>query len=197
FTTAPSTGYEFSTRFDYSYQKFKGKLIFKRKNKKRNTREEQQGVPVIVTKEKNELRFGASMNVTPQFEIQTRLQSSFCKEGKGNWEKGTLFMNTFSYDSKRIPLSLRTRLAIFNTNSHNTALYAYEHDVLYAFSVPAYSGQGIRTYFLIKYEMSSSLSCWLRWGEWFYYDRKKVGSGLNEISGNSKNEMKLQIRYKF
>ena len=59
------------------------------------------------------------------------------------------------------------------------------------------AGRGSRAYILIKYDLGRNTDIWLRLAQTYYTDRQVVGSGLEEIDGNTRTEMKFQIRYKF
>jgi hypothetical protein len=41
------------------------------------------------------------------------------------------------------------------------------------------------------------MDLWVRWGQWFYTDRKVISSGNNEIAGNSRNDFTVQLRWQF
>jgi hypothetical protein len=70
----------------------------------------------------------------------------------------------------------------------------YEKDVLYAFSIPAYTGKGIRTYLLAQYKIADKVTIWGRWAKFSYVNTKSTGSGLQEINGSLKNDFKVQIK---
>jgi hypothetical protein len=97
----------------------------------------------------------------------------------------------------RIPLSLTFRYAIYQTASYNTRIYTYESDVLNAFSVPALYDKGTRIYAMLQYEFSPNLECWLRYAQTYYADKTEIGSGMDQIAGNTKSEVKFQVRWKF
>ncbi|MDQ3552116.1 MAG: helix-hairpin-helix domain-containing protein, partial [Bacteroidota bacterium] len=82
-------------------------------------------------------------------------------------------------------------------DSYNSRIYAYESDVLYSYSIPPFYDKGFRYYFNINYDLSRSFSCWLRWSQTIYENRKSIGSGLDEIVGNKRSDIKLQLRYIF
>ena len=88
------------------------------------------------------------------------------------------------------------RMALFDTEGAKNRQYVYERDVLYAFSIPAYSGRGIRNYLLVSFKASRKISLWARIARTTYYDRNQVGSGLELIEGNHKTDIKLQLRYR-
>ena len=89
------------------------------------------------------------------------------------------------------------RLLYFETDSYNSRLYAYENDVLYGFSIPAFFDKGFRYYTNVNYDVSKKLSIWLRLARTTYLNRQTVGSGLDEIAGNSRTECRVQILWKF
>jgi hypothetical protein len=60
-----------------------------------------------------------------------------------------------------------------------------------------YSGKGFRTYLNLKYKLAKKINIWARYAMFLYPDEDKVGSGLDEINGNKKTDVKLQIRYQF
>ena len=94
------------------------------------------------------------------------------------------------------PFSANIRLQYFETDDFNSRIYAYENDVLYAFSIPAFSDKGYRYYLNLNYDISKKLSAWLRWSQLLYINSSTIGSGLDEIPGNKRSELKVQILWK-
>ena len=87
--------------------------------------------------------------------------------------------------------------SVFETDSYNSRMYAYESDVLYGFSIPVFYNRGIRYYINTSYDVNKKLGFWIKWAQTVYSDKNLIGSGLDEIKGNKKSEVKLQILYKF
>ena len=94
-------------------------------------------------------------------------------------------------------LTGNVRFAYFNTPSYNSRIYAYEDDVLYSFAFGLYNGRGFRTYLNLKYNVVKKLNFWIRYGLFVYKDVETVGTYLDEIKGNKKSDVKIQIRYQF
>jgi hypothetical protein len=88
-------------------------------------------------------------------------------------------------------------LQYFETDGYNSRLYAYENDVLYSFSIPVFYDKGYRYYVNLNYDINKKLSIWLKWAQTVYKGKILIGSGLDEIEGNRKTEIKLQAMYKF
>ena len=100
------------------------------------------------------------------------------------------------FSPEKFPLSASFRTTWFNTDSYNSRIYAYENDVLYAFSIPAYFGKGWHNYINLKYELSEKLDVWFKIGHTIRSDSETISSGYNEIDGNRKTEVKFQLRLK-
>ena len=96
----------------------------------------------------------------------------------------------------RLPVDITFRYALFSTDSYDSRIYTYENDVLYAFSIPSYYGRGQRVYLMLKYEWKNYLDIWFRIGRTTYSDRQTIGSGADEIQGNHKTEVKVQLLLK-
>ncbi len=112
-------------------------------------------------------------------------------------ENGMLFFQDIKYKSAWLPFSCQIRFAWFDTDSYNCRLYAYENDMLHNYSVPALSGRGVRTYLNGKYSLTKKADIWFKLARTQYFDLVSMGSGLNEITGDRKTEVKLQFRCRF
>jgi hypothetical protein len=94
-------------------------------------------------------------------------------------------------------LQLKSRIAYFNSDDYDSRIYVYENDVLYAVSLPAYSGKGIRTYLIARYGLTRKLDLWVRYARTQLNDVSKIGSGTDLINAPHRSEVKAQIRYTF
>jgi hypothetical protein len=94
-------------------------------------------------------------------------------------------------------LQFDARIAFFDTDGFESRIYAYEHDLLYSFSVPVLFDQGRRSYVLAQYEPSSSLTIEAKYGVSWYPHRETIGSGLNETEGSRSRELRFQIRWRY
>ena len=94
-------------------------------------------------------------------------------------------------------LELSGRIAFFATDNYDSRQYVYEKDVLYAFSLPAYYDTGTRHYLLLRYAVSQNMRVWLRWSQSRFFNTELISSGLGEIQGNTRSEVKVQVMYSF
>ena len=86
------------------------------------------------------------------------------------------------YTVRHTPLSFKLRLQFFDARQWDNRIYLYEHDVLYAFSVPATYGLGGRMYVCLKWQAHEKVALYLRVSETIYqrawYVDKHPGSAF-------------------
>ncbi|WP_379091066.1 helix-hairpin-helix domain-containing protein [Pedobacter sp. UC225_65] len=194
---APSEGYEILAQAIYTPTKtFKALLRYKSELKQQNTDLE---VPINYLDQVKRESYRADLNwrLNRTFGFQNRLEVTQFKKGVAKAEFGYLIYQDINYTPMLAKFSGNIRLAYFNTPSYNSRIYAYEDDVLYNFSFGMYSGKGFRTYANLKYKLAKNLDIWLRYALFSYRDVEKIGSGLDEIDGNQKTDVKLQLRFQF
>lgn len=194
---APSDGYEILGQLTYTPTKtFKAFLRYKSELKQQNT---DVDVPInyLDNVKKETYRGDVSWKLNKDWSFQNRIEVSQFKKGNVKAEFGYMLYQDVDYSPTLSKLSGNLRVAYFNTPSYNSRIYAYEDDVLYNFSFGMYSGKGFRNYINLKYKLIKHLDVWARCAMFLYKGVETVGSGLDEIQGNKKTDVKLQIRYQF
>jgi hypothetical protein len=142
------------------------------------------------------IRLHAAYAPNSEWKLQSRVEMSrYTLDEKAS--NGVLVYQDVSFRHRSGKWNAYSRLAIFRTDDYDSRIYAYEQDVLYSFSIPAYSGTGMRVYLMLNYEIMPRMDLWLRWAQSYYTDRNTVGSGLDEIPGNTRTEIKAQLRWRF
>lgn len=147
-------------------------------------------------KQLSKLRYHVNKKVNKYVLLSTRIEYSWYKDYK-KAARGILLYQDISYQFRKMPLNFSTRLALFDINDFDARIYAYEKDVLYNFSIPSFNGKGSRFYFNVKYDIKKSFTVWLRLAQTRLFDVSSIGSGLEEIKGNTKTEFKIQVRLSF
>lgn len=128
---------------------------------------------------------------------QQRIELIQYQKAEKSAELGYLIYQDLHYSPLSSKLSGNIRLAYFNTASYNSRIYAYEDDLLSGSGSGGYYGKGIRTYLNLRYRLLRSLDLWGRYALYFYPGKAVIGSGLDEITGNKKSDLKFQVRYQF
>jgi len=194
-----ATGLEFLTQIDYNPSRNVSMYTrFKKEIKPQNISSTFEDVTILypVDIDKWSFRYHISFQLSRNWTLRNRIQFSGY-EKDGEIIRGFMAYQDINYSASSIPLKLNFRYAVFDA-PYEARMYAYENDILYAFSVPAYFYKGFRTYLTAKYDISSKLTIWLRYAQFTYTDRDVISEGgLTEIDGNIKSEVKAQIRYKF
>lgn len=97
--------------------------------------------------------------------------------------------------AKRLQIDLR--IAFFDSDSFDARVFMYENDLIYTLSVPAFSGQGQRTYILMRWAPMDILTFQAKYAATYYENVQTVGSGLNEVVGQRLREIRAQIQLRF
>ena len=142
----------------------------------------------------NKLRIHFNYRKIQHITLKTRIE--FSKYKGTATENGWMIFQDFQYKPEKFPMSLFARIAYFNTDSYNSRIYAYENDLLYTFSVPAFYDSGFRSYLNFQYEITDKIDCWVKIANTSYTDKTLISSGYNEIQGNKRTELKFQLRIK-
>ncbi|MBN2166541.1 MAG: helix-hairpin-helix domain-containing protein [Marinilabiliaceae bacterium] len=145
----------------------------------------------------HQYRFQSNYNISNCWNVVTRVEHSIYSPEISDNSYGWLFYQDIVFTSKTKCLKTTFRYSHFDTDDYNSRIYAYEPDVLYAFSVPAFSGNGSRILLNISYRFSRIFTGYFRISNWHYNNRSSIGTGINEISGNDKTELAFQIRLSF
>jgi hypothetical protein len=142
-------------------------------------------------------RVAVDWKLNKYIDFQHRIDVSTYKKGDMGSEYGKLVYSDINYHPPLTKISGNLRVAYFNTPSYNSRVYAYEDDVLYGSSFGVYSEVGFRYYTNIRYRIAKKIDLWARYAITVYNDKASISSGLDEIMGNKKSDVRLQLRYQF
>ncbi len=109
---------------------------------------------------------------------------------------GTYFSARCRYNDPGEHVSLQAGLSLFTGNDNSHPFYIYEPDVYYGMSLPALSGTGSRTFFLLRYKFLKTFSIEIKLSRVDYDDRDEIGSGLDRIPFNHRTSLKVQVVYR-
>ena len=152
--------------------------------------------PLLAVKSYADFRYAISYAILPALIFKTRIEYvRFTKAS--DHEKGFLIYQDIVYRFEHFPLKINFRYALFDTDGWNSRIYAYENDVLYAFTIPAYYDRGQRIYLLLHYKLKKHINIWLKTSRTVFFNKKVISSGPDAIVGNHKTDVKLQVQLKF
>lgn len=192
----PSKGYEVLGQAIYTPTKtIKAVLRLKTEQKQQNPGEKADSTYIV---DVNKTNFRIALSWQPSRSISLEHRTEFVQYHKeAVADGGLLVYQDIAVHPQGKKLSGNARVAYFKTDSYNSRVYSYEDDVLYSSGFGMYNGEGFRTYLNLRYKVTRNLDLWARHAMFFYKDVETVGSGLDQIQGNKKNEVKLQLRYQF
>ncbi|MHC2993662.1 hypothetical protein OB13_19540 [Pontibacter sp. HJ8] len=192
---APSHGDEYLLRLYFKPNRQSSLYAqFKAERKGRNVADNLTSTDYVGQANRRNYLLYYEFSPTPVVNLRSRVQfSSFDLESPQT--TGYLIAQDINLNFNKIRLS--TRYAIFDTDNYDTRQYAFERDVLYAFSIPAFSGRGTRMYALLQFRPLRKLDVWIKYGLTHYRNQKTIGSGLETIEGPRRSDVKAQVRYRF
>lgn len=84
----------------------------------------------------------------------------------------------------------------FHTDDYASRIYTYERGLLYAFSFPAYFGEGLHYALFLRADMGQRWMLIAKLSVTDYFDRDHISSGLQQIDRSSKADLEFQLRLK-
>ncbi|MCE7043086.1 helix-hairpin-helix domain-containing protein [Dyadobacter sp. CY312] len=193
---APSGGYDIYLHVLWKPNKrFNAYALFHEKHKPHNLPEANSAISPVAESVRRSALINIEYEVPLRFSVRTRLQGGDFGYKKNTSSRGFTILQDITWKFSRIEFS--GRFAFFATDDYDSRQYVYEKDMLYAFSLPAYYDRGTRHYLMARYNLSKHMKVWLRWSQTRYSRLETISSALNEIKGNKRSELKMQVMYQF
>lgn len=192
---APARGRDLLLEWGHAFTK-KNKMYVRWRNE---VRDENSGLDHPVMRlhqdERSSLRFNFD-HASNGFSFQSRAERSSYKSAEGT-SHGALIYQDVKWKQWPVPVDVLLRTAWFRTDGWDSRIYAYERDVLYQFSIPVFSGSGIRTMLFLHVTMNKKSDIWFKWSTTWYEDISSIGSGVSALPGNKRTDVRVQYRYQF
>lgn len=196
-TNTNSFGKDYFIQTDYKINRNTNMYFrYKKENKEENYNWEDINSPLVDIHTKEVFRFNSTFKEGENWSFKNRIEVSKVETPSG-LENGVMIYQDIKFKPLFSKLSFSLRYTYFNTESYDSRIYAYESDVLYGYSIPAYYGKGKKIYLLLKYNIIKNTDLWIKLAETTYNDRDVIRTGWEEIQGNKLTELKVQLRYKF
>jgi hypothetical protein len=196
---APSNGYDALAQITYTPSKSMDMYFrYRERIRARNTTSDfDELIDFPLEQLQQNFRYDIIYKISPSFKLRNRIEYVRFNTIENEVENGYAVMQDIIYKPMMKPLSFSFRYALFRTDGFNPRIYAYENDMLYSFSIPAYFNKGSRTYLNVEYNLSRSIDIWFRYAQFFYTDLDQTGSGLTEVQGPLRSDFRIQMRVKF
>ncbi len=200
----PSSGYDVRGRVTYKVKrKMEAYIQVKNEIKQVNAPSNQTKIDYLVDNQLFQIRFDISNKLTKRVRMRSRADWGFRKDG-ANTYKGYVLLQDISYKPADFPVSGTARIAIFKTDGFPIAFYHYENDLLNSFSIPAYFGNGMRSYLNLRWRVRKGLVLEGRYAYTFKRDLtaldnfiQNVIEQFDDFDVSTRSDMKFQVKWTF
>ena len=145
---------------------------------------------------RSNIRFHTEYQISQNLRLRFRFDLIRTQTATGDTFWGTLLYKDF----RLRPLSnlrIDARITLFDADDFESRVYQFENDLLYVLSNTMLFDRGQRTYMLIHYRPVQFFEIWLKAATTVYENRNVIGSGLNQIIGNRRSDIGIQMRLRF
>ena len=196
---APSKGNDYVVQFNYTPSKKVDMYVrICQRNKEKNSSASDAFISYLVPTQENNYRYNISYSILPSVKLKNRIELVNYKLGDNKTQNGYSVSQDIVYNKIGKPLSVSLRYALFQTDGYDTRIYGFESDMPGSYSIPAYYYRGSRFYIMLDYNLTRKIEVWLRYSQTYYDNQSVISPGaLTEIDGNTKSEIKAQIKFKF
>ncbi|MBK8228299.1 MAG: hypothetical protein IPK70_14145 [Flavobacteriales bacterium] len=197
-TDGPSSGFDWMAQVNWRpSRKVELYARVRHQDRARNTSADVRGIDPLVRVEQTNYRVNVSAKVSSSITLRTRVETVDFQRGSAPLQHGFLLYQDLVHRPLKSPVELTARFALFESDSYDARLYAFENDLIGVFAIPAYYGRGIRWYGMARITPLRRVDVWVRYGAWIYRDQTSISSGLQEINGNVRSDLKAQVRWLF
>ena len=190
---APSQGSEFLFQFHYNPNK-NVEVYLRYRAEKKPANIPGTATNSVLSSRKQNLRNHLSCKINRSLSIRTRAELAWFIKNSPKQE-GWLIFTDINFQPVNKPYSAVFRLQFFESDDYDTRMYAYENDVLYSYSLPAFYNNGFRYYLVINYNWQKKIECWIKWSQTIQRDAALYSSNNNESAGSIQSDIRIQVCY--
>ena len=114
-----------------------------------------------------------------------------------NWKFSTPWIHLKSIYQTNKGGKMSINLTYFHTDDYESRIYAYEPSLLYTFGMHSFYYEGIRLALLAQVPIIYRLYLVTKLGSTRYFNRSTIGTGLDQILHNHREDLQLQLQWKF
>ena len=154
------------------------------------------GIDQMESIQKAGYRFELDYELTENMKLKSRLEFSYFQNADQPITTGFYSGHDLGFTSTSKKFKLWLRYAIFDIPGWDNRIYAYENDVLYSYSIPAFNSKGTRFIILTKTNIFPGLELSIRYAVSLFQGIRTWGSGNDKIISGSDSYWTMQIRFK-
>ena len=143
------------------------------------------------------IRFQQVYNFSSPFIFKTSLDGILFDDPIKKLNKGIMISQSIGWKPTTLPLQMDGYLAWFYTDGYSSRISSYEKNILYAFNMPSFYGDGMRFALTFRLDIWKRLSLSAKLAHTHYWDRDLIGTDTEEISGSDKTDLYALLRWKF
>ena len=193
---APSSGQEYMIQTDFTRIKNTTVSVrYRFRQREKNSTEGNEAI--VVPAEQHRIRIQVAHKVDQQMTFRTTFEGNVYDEQGLSSTDGWVISQSMGLKSANERLQTDFYAAYFKTDDYNTRIYSNEKNLLYAFSIPSFYGEGVRLSTVTGYHFTKHFYFTLKAAWAHYFNRDAIGSSLEAIDGPNKIDLYAQIRWKF
>jgi hypothetical protein len=197
-TDKPSTGHDLLGQVTYKPNtKTEFYIRYRERRRMQNYRDYSGVVRPLEDVFQRNYRFNFNYRFSPTMQWKTRIEYVTVERSSVPKETGFVMSQDIIFRSKKSPIDVSVRYALFDTDSFDSRLFVFESNLLNVFSIPAYFNEGSRYYILLHYNYKDKVDIWARYAAFVFANQGELGSGPERIQGNTRSEIGVQLRIRF
>ncbi len=195
---APSHGKEFAVQMDYRINRNTSFYVrYRNIQNPLNFNAETGYKHVVDHSVRNYIRLHLVHNPLAWISLRSRVE--FVLRSAPNTEENgmILYQDVVVKPDKNGRWMFALRYALFDTESYDTRIYAYENDLPFSFSIPALYDKGSRFYLMTSWKFMRHSQLAFRIAQTFYNNKTSISSGSAQIDSNTRTELKALLKVGF
>ena len=194
---APSLAKDYLAQLNYKPDK-KNEIYlrYRRRQNVLNTTSDEAYITSTAPLLQENWRIHAAYQAHPNVQMRTRAEWSVYSNADGT-STGFMVYQDINYKRMGSRITYSLRYALMDSPNWNTRIYAYENDVLYAFSILPYYGRGSRIYGMIKVDVARGIDFWARYGAFLYDQTREISAETADPTEVVNSDIHLQLRFQF
>ena len=160
--------------------------------------DDEKSITTLEYNTNHSLKLQLNCNLSSFISLRTTATGTLVSFGNNPNEKGFAISENFRWQNLRTKCRIDMGITYFNTDTYNARVYQNESSLLYTSSSTSYYYKGIRTTLFASIPIvKQSLFLQTKLGMTKYFNRDTIGTGLEMIDANHREDLQVQLRWKF